>query len=290
MRTLLSALALFFALTAMALAANQIKSTEIHITQSDAAVSSATSSSFSLYIGDNLSGVSTPMKSAHIAISGVYTGNGTLAAQLNSNAATAQTFTLPNVGSAPTPFEILYKDPTNTINPQSAGTYTYTLNLNPSGITIYGLGVKAVETHRYKPPSCAAGYPATGTLMSSTFDTSIANGAAYNWLMWQGTLPASTVVGLQLATSNCANGDTNPPSCNNGVGWQYYGDTNGDGTCGASEYYEPIAGTSAEIVCRATHNDQRYFRYKARLCSAADCASGGANTPTVDDIVVNWSP
>ena len=159
-------------------AANQIKSTEVHITQSDAAVSSATSSAFSLYIGDNLSGVSTPIKSVYVAISGVYTGNGTLGAQLDSDAATAQTFTLPNVGSTPTPFEVLYKDPTNTINPQSAGTYTYTLNLAPSGITIYGLGVKAVETHRYKPPSCGAGYPATGTLISSTFDTAIADGAA----------------------------------------------------------------------------------------------------------------
>jgi len=78
--------------------ANEIKTTETYIYDSDTAVSSQVNQSFSLYIGDDLSGVSTPVKSVHVAVSGVYTGNGTLELQLDSDPTTSQVFTLPNVG------------------------------------------------------------------------------------------------------------------------------------------------------------------------------------------------
>jgi len=255
--------------------ANEIKTTETYIYDSDAAVSSQVNQSFSLYIGDNLSGVSTPVKSVHVAMSGVYTGNGTLELQLDSDPTTSQIFTLPNVGGTPTPFEILYNDPSDTISPTSSGTYSYTLNIIPSGVTLYGLGVKSVMTHRYKPPTCG-GYSPTGTLESSTFDTEITNGAAYNSLIWYGALGAGDVgrVQLQLATSNNAGGP-----------WNYYG-----ADCSLGTYYEPTASTTTEVGCPTIHNNNRYFRYKIRICSANDCVAAGATTPQVDDVVINWSP
>ena len=152
---------IFLAPAADVFAVNQVKTTETFITSGDGEVSAATSTVFSLYIGDNLSGITNPVKSVYIPISGVYTGSGTLTVQLDSDAATDRVFTLPNVSTTPTPFEILYKDPTSPgkINPASAGTYTYTLGITPSGVTVYGLGVKAVVTHEYVPVSCADGQP-----------------------------------------------------------------------------------------------------------------------------------
>src|SRR3989338_2390496 len=279
----------FAAFTVSVFAVNQVKTTETFITSGDGEVSSATTTTFSLYIGDDLTGITNPVKSAYIPISGVYTTSGggpyELSAKLETDNATLQTFTLPNVGSTPTPFEILYKDPTvpGKINPASAGTYTYTLGITPSGVTVYGLGAKAVVTHRYKPPTCGGGFAATGYLESSTFDTGVASGAAYNWILWDGPAkPLNTHVKLQLATSNCANGKTNPPACDDFGDWQYYGDADGNGTCNTTEYYEPDPNIPAEIKCWVTHNNQRYFRYKVTLCSVNDCTTGTGNaTPQI---------
>ena len=262
----------------------KVKTTETHITTSFNSIVGpvSTSSVFSLYLGDNLSGITDPVKSLHVALSGVYTGTGSLTARIDDAPATEQAFALPNVSTTPTPFEILYKDPTNSINPQSAGTYSYTLNLSvPAGMTIYGLGAKALETHRYKPPPCGGGYAASGYVESSTFDTAVADGAAYNSIFWKGdALLANTKVQLQLATD--AEGD-GP--------WTFIGDANGDGTCGQSEFYEPAPDTPSTIAC-AEHTNKRYFRYKVILCSdtASNCTSSGINTPTVTDVIVNWSP
>lgn len=259
------------ALTAGVLAANQIKTTETFIMSSDASESSATSSSFSLYIGDSLSGVTNPVKSAQVAVSGVYTGNGNVGIQLGSD---LQTFTLANA-SNPTPFEILYDASSTTALISSAGTYDYTLYVNPSGVTIYGLGAKLVESHRYRPPACGGGYQAIGSLESSTFNTGIASGAAYNSLLWTGTIPGGVGrVKLQLATSESSGGP-----------WTYYGSD-----CNQGTYYEPASGTPMEIGCPAVHNNKRYFRYKTTICSENDCATPGDTTPEVEDVIVNWSP
>ena len=141
---------------------------------------------------------------------------------------------------------------------------------------IYGLGAKAVTTHRYKPTTCGGGYASTGSLESSTFDTSVITGAAYNSIMWTGALGAGEIgkVKLQLATD--AEGD-GP--------WTYYGSD-----CSAGTYYEPAAGAPMEIGCPAVHNNNRYFRYKITICSANNCSDSGATTPQVDDVIVNWSP
>lgn len=125
-----------------------------------------------------------------------------------------------------------------------------------------------------------AGYPANGTLESSTFDTGIINGAAYNSILWAGALNGGKVR-LQIATSNNSSGP-----------WNYAGP---GPSCDTSTYYEPAAGTPAEIdlACASIQN-KRYFRYKITLCSASDCSSSGTNTPEINGaqggIIINWSP
>src|SRR3989338_35571 len=136
-------------------AVDQMKTVETYVGDSASSISSGTTSfGFKLYIGDNLTGVTNPMKSAYFAVSGVYTGGaGTLALSVDSDGGstgTISTFNLPSVTS-PTPFEILFKDSSSPaiINPSSAGTYYYTFKATPSSVTVYGLGVELVTTYRY---------------------------------------------------------------------------------------------------------------------------------------------
>ena len=273
----------------------KIKTTETLVTSSDSALSSASTTQFTFYIGDNLSGITNPVKSTYFTVSGLYTGSGTFAFTIDSDAATTKTFTLPNVGSTPTPFEFIYKDPSNKINPASAGIYTHTLGMTPSGITAYGLGVKFVETHRYKPPNCGTGLPATGELTSAVFDTfttaAALQGPAYNSIMWKGTEGAGKVR-FQLATSDCSSGATNYPTCSTGA-WSFKGGS----LCSSGDWYDtgvsPDGGPEkpVEISCApANHNNQRYFKYKIQICSSTDCSTAGNTSPIVSDVVVNWAP
>jgi len=137
-------------------AADQVRSTDTLIYSSDIAVSSNVDAPFTVYVGDNLAGVTSPMKSLYFTVSGVYTGGGSLTMTINSDGATSQAFTLPAV-SAPTPFEFIYKDPSGKINPVSAGSYNYTLNLAPSGVIMTTFGVRMTETHQYVPAACPDG-------------------------------------------------------------------------------------------------------------------------------------
>ncbi len=266
----------------------KIKTTETLVANSNVIVSTNQSYLFNLYIGDNLTGVPNPVKSLHFTASGVYTGTGSITFMIDADAGTSKTFTLPNVGATPTPFELDYKDTSGKIAPISAGTYSYTLNFNPSGVTIYGLGIKMTETHRYKPPACG-GMPAFGILTSAVFDsTGSADGAGYNSVMWKGTLggPGSNEgkVGFQFSASDSAGGP-----------WTYIGGA----TCASGDWFDaPTPGTPVELVgllatdaelCRSAWNNKRYFRYKIRICSN-NCTDAGTYTPTVEDVVVNWAP
>lgn len=132
--------------------------------------------------------------------------------------------------------------------------------------------------------------PATAELISSTFDTQRPGGAAYNHIVWRGALNGGAVM-FQLATANCPNGATNPPDCNLNVGWGG-GKTSGDGaflgpdgTLGS--WYNPGGPEIAvNIVNQATHNNRRFYRYRMRLESNLLRTA----SPTVEDVVVNWSP
>lgn len=265
----------------------KIKTTESMIGGSDAMVNSQQDYPFTFYIGDNLSPVTNPLKSLHFTASGVYTGSGTVTFTIDSDTGTQKQFTLPNVGATPTPFEIEYQDPSGLIDPASAGEYTYTLNVIPSGISIYGLGLKMTETHRYAPPACG-GMPIYGDLTSAIFDsTGDAQGAGYNSVTWKGSLggPGTNEgkVRFQFAASDSSSGP-----------WTYIGGA----TCQIGDWFEPSApNTPIELrgdvdndaTCRDAWNNKRYFRYKIRVCSN-DCTTAGVFTPTVDDVVVNWAP
>lgn len=263
----------------------KMKTNEFFVIDSAVPISSQLNGSFSFYIGDNLAGITNPVKSVYFIISGAATssGVGSLEFKIDSDSNTSKIFSFPDVSTTPTPFELLYKDNANKINPSSAGTYNYTLNIIPTNMTISGLGVKIVETHRYKPPTCGGGaYLATGEIISPVFDTGATNGVGYNWLMASGSTPFGTKIKVQIATASTTAGP-----------WIYRGP---EPVCDSTSYYfDGILSSSPafeEIKCYSEHNNKRYFRYKAILCSdsTSNCQNGGANTPIIDDIIVNWSP
>ena len=234
---------------------------------------------FSIYIGDNITGVTDPIKSSYFSISGVYTGGGTLDLTASSDGSgTSTRFTLPNV-SNPTNFEFIYPDIYKYISPTSAGLYDYNLKIDLIGPTISNFSAKEIITHRYKPTDCGAGYPPYGELISAIYEsTSNAAGPAYNSITWKGQLGGAEFnqgkVLFQVAASSNPSGP-----------WGYVGGS----TCGANDWYEATADSAIELACISDFNNKRYFRYKIRICSD-DCINGGQNTPQVDDVIVNWSP
>ncbi len=118
------------------------------------------------------------------------------------------------------------------------------------------------------------GYVASGTLDSATFDTGVAGGAQLNSLIWQGSAPGNSSVAFQLAVSNSSSGP-----------WNFEGP---DGT--ANTDFTGLAGSPVTLVSTSNgytlFNGYRYFRYRAILYS--DTAY--TYTPTVTQVVVNWSP
>jgi hypothetical protein len=127
----------------------------------------------------------------------------------------------------------------------------------------------------------ASTLPATGNITSAVFDTgSSSTGAAYNSILWKGTAGTGKAR-FQLATSDSSSGP-----------WTYYGSEDGGTTCDANHWYTPGgAGAPVELSCAPKyHNNNRFFRYKIQLCSATDCSSIGATSPSVTGVVVNWSP
>jgi hypothetical protein len=257
----------------------KIKTSEFLVASLTSSINSLTQMPFSIYIGDDISGVSNPIKSIYFVVSGVYTGSGNLDLSLSDGSVgTSTSFYLPSNSSARN-FSFIYTDDYDKITPTSAGTFSYILNLTPSGPTVSNLAVKAVMSHRYKPVSCGVGYPPYGDLVSAVFDsTANADGAAYNSIMWKGSLGGASFdqgkVKFQIAAADNAGGP-----------WNYVGGE----TCGSSDWYEGAANTAIELSCHASVNNKRYFRYKIRLC-ADDCILGGTETPQVDDVIVNWSP
>ena len=136
---------------------------------------------------------------------------------------------------------------------------------------------------QYPTKICASGaatvaLPVSGTLTSSVFDTTAnSNSVGYNSIMWKGTLGTGKV-SFQLGASSSATGP-----------WNYYGGT----TCGALDWFNTTGpNTPIELkgaTCLANWNNKRYFRYKVKICSNNDCATPGAVSPVINDVVVNWS-
>lgn len=121
----------------------------------------------------------------------------------------------------------------------------------------------------------------TGILWSSVYDTGDANGVALNSVIWVGSQPAGTSVRFQFASSNCSNGKTNPPACNDTGDWTYRGPGGTD-----TSYYIPTGSGVPARINLAYHNNHRYFRHKIYLLSDAAPSVG----PRVDDVIISWSP
>jgi hypothetical protein len=259
----------------------KVKTTEFYVGQLTAPLSSETYLPFSVYIGDDLTGITNPVKSVYFLVSGVYSGSGTLALDTDA-AGPTQTNTLPNSATKAN-FSFIYKDTSGRISPTSAGTYNYSLHVVPSGVTISNLSVKAVLTHRYKPVSCGVGYPPYGDLVSSVYDfTNSSDGPAYNSIMWKGILGGTNSdegkVKFQVAASDSSSGPWND------------GDYVGGSTCSSGDWYDSTANTAVELGCYSQLNNKRYFRYKVRICSNVNCVDSGTATPQIYDIIVNWAP
>lgn len=151
-------------------------------------------------------------------------------------------------------------------------------------VTNSGSTVNMVYTlPEYATAVVASGLSATGVLDSAVFDavtpTGALQGPAYNSIMWKGSQNGSSgKVQFQFATSDSSSGP-----------WNFYGSQTG--TCNTSNYYD-TTGTDVpvELSCSPTyHNNQRYFRYRIRICSL-DCNASGSASPIVNDVIVNWAP
>lgn len=147
--------------------------------------------------------------------------------------------------------------------------------------------------------SSPTGVAAYGTLTSSLFDSTATTtgGGSYNSIMWDGNQNGSLgSVYFQFAASDCTNGKTNAPACNDAGVWNFIGGS----TCASGDWFNvPTLLTPVELVgsgapavnCSNAWNNKRYYRYKVKICSAANCdAGGGTASPIVQKIVVNWAP
>ena len=107
-----------------------------------------------------------------------------------------------------------------------------------------------------------------GELTSSIFDTGVSSGAGFNNLLWQGSLGTGGTVKFQIAFSNDEDGP-----------WTYYGPTS------TSDWYQPNPDISSSFptVGTASPQNKRYIRYKINL-------STSSVTPTINDIIINWTP
>jgi len=150
-----------------------------------------------LYVGNDLTGVTNPIKRSFFRVSGVYSGGGSVQFKINSNGATAKTFTLPSV-SNPEDFDFIYNDDSSLISPSSAGSYSYTLNVIPSGVTISGFAAKLETTYQFAPSSCVDGAPANEKVKTTEFYIAQLNSLS------SATLPVSLYIGDNIT------GVTNP--------------------------------------------------------------------------------
>lgn len=124
--------------------------------------------------------------------------------------------------------------------------------------------------------------PTEASTTSSTFDTELSNGAAFNSLTFIGSKPSGTSVKFKFASSNCSNGATDAPTCAADASWdnKFVGD---DGA--TTSFYTPLNQNTPVLLRTQDHNNKRYFRYLIYLYSDA----GRLYTPTATDVVINWS-
>ena len=119
-----------------------------------------------------------------------------------------------------------------------------------------------------------------GYLESTVIDSGVAGGATLHSIIWQGTQPSGTSVDFQVAVATSASGPWNflGPG---GSASSWYGSE-----CSSVGASDPGAGPNKAIcVDKNLTADNRYLRYKTRLQSNLQ----QSQTPTVDDVILNWS-
>jgi len=107
------------------------------------------------------------------------------------------------------------------------------------------------------------------TLDSTTYDTGLAGGAQLNSVLWHGNLPGGTAVRFQFAVSNSSGGP-----------WNFMG------TDGTNNTYYSTGPDASLRLDYSLFNNARYFRYRIFLVSN----QSQSLTPSVDEILINWSP
>ncbi len=150
--------------------------------------------------------------------------------------------------------------------------------------TAFGISPPAdycIDTSNYKVTTDWYSSSTQGWVESAIFDTGVEGGVHFNSILWRGELLVGTMVRFQFAASSNPDGP-----------WTFAGPGGS-----ASTYYEPTT-TSQDINQDLTnvlysapidydlYNNTRYFRYRMILFSD----SFQTLSPTVKDVVVNWSP
>lgn len=290
--------------------ARQMRTLKFSIFQEPAVLVDGTSTTtpFSLFIGEQ----DPIIKDVYVEITGMTKNTVTVTADIrNTGGATcSESFATPRAKSyaidstnQQNHFNILYAG-TGTTTVASLrycleqiitapGSYSFEFKNGISGGNASALQARMVVTYQYTPPSEGGALPIKGELTSAVFDSGVTDGAAYNSVMWKGSVEGTGKVRFQFASSDCENGATNAPTCSVGT-WQFIGGS----TCGAGDWYDTLTsgsgggpGKPVELSCAAVnHNNDRYYRYKIQICSNADCSSAGSTSPEVSDVVVSWAP
>lgn len=258
-----------------------LKTTEFFVGQekSKLAPNDVITKNFSISVSES----SPVLRSAFIEITGVLrgTGTGTVQAGLYDAGAPVnykKSYAIDLGPQNTTSKFIIRHDALSDINIVNNKDYTFHFTADKA---VSAWSARLYLTYEYSEQST---YPMTGYAVSSTFDTGVAKGAGFNSIYWNGSLNGGNVR-LQIATSDCANGKTNPPVCDDSGTWTYLGSG-----CSDSTYYEQTPDAPQEIGCYTFHNNKRYFRYKVIICSDVSCIVGGSNNPQVDSVIVNWAP
>lgn len=129
----------------------------------------------------------------------------------------------------------------------------------------------------------SGGYYSSGTFTSGIMDIGF-NVPSWGNLGWDQTLNGGTIKFL-LASSQCANGATNYPTCDSGT-WVYKDSTGTTQTdCSGANCYTATGDGAKTQQINSVHNGGRYIRYQAFLISPSPYSV----TPSLNSVTVNYN-
>ncbi len=158
--------------------------------------------------------------------------------------------------------ELLVLDISNSSSISMAGVYDFSSGANRlsiDGSYVYVTADMNNQEVMILEGGGSSGYQTSGTFESPSFNAGAS--ASFNYLTIGADAPANTTITLQIATNN------------NNTTWTYVGP---DGTAGTSY--------SADGSIPLNYAVGQYFRFKATL------TGDGSVTPTLNSVIVNYSP